>query len=350
MALVTIKHFTITEPVVVSYKNITKLLEIKYMKHTKARNKQLEYLHQCMEFEKVSHGKYKIYRFTGDSYITHDGRARGNNSTYNRYSPDLLLNHLVYCTEGIVEDGFKTVYLSTREIRRVIGFCNSNYSDFDYIDRMVEQSKTTRFDLQWFYSTHSAKCNDVIKSTLNQVCNMAPELSYCKSYYVNDGSGLRATSKEEAEQINLIKQQVMWEIEVRDLNHIYLKGKQKEYWEKVKKTVHEVLSVEYKSEGYLFIFPDYMGKGIQDYYLDESDAQHKRISANTLLLEYLHKQTEKDFKEYKGYGISKTKKEELNGDLTETDAYSQDKRKLNKVRPDHVAKQRLLLAELVKIL
>lgn len=334
----------------VSYKELCGLLQITYIEDTRKRKRQLEALRQCVDYEKVG-SKYKINKITGSSFIINDGRSRGNNSTYNRYAPEILLNHLLYCRDGSVEDGVKSLYISETEIKRELGLCNKDYGFDGHAEEMIRTGVVTRLDLQLFYKSHGTKSKEVMKSTLNQIKARMPDLCYVPTYLVGDNeTGRRVTTPEEYIDINALKPIVLEEMGIEKEFLVYLKGRGTDFREKWKKLIQDQLGLKCISKGYQIHLPDYMGSGNQDFFLDADDVKHKQKSANALLMDYLKKEVEKELNKAKANRTLVTaKNEDLNGDLTETDAFSKSMNELIKVPVDHVKKQSILHENFVKV-
>lgn len=331
------------------YDDFCDVLEIECERDTKKKDRILEGLKQAIDYERIGTTKYKVNRIIKDWFILFDERMFGNNSSYNKKAPDLLLDHLLYHAKGEVVDGKKQVFISEREIQKVVGFCNSNYGSDKHIEGLISTGKATRLDVQLFYTAHSSKCKDVITSTMSQLKARLLTLRYEKLFLIEADEGQRITTREESEFIRDCKRKVLEEMQISKEYLVYLRNKQHEFYEKLDKKLLKLKCFEIVREGYFIKFPVLVENS--GFKLDDGDRQIYLAGANKLLCDYLENEASK--KE----SAARIRKEilenynpsEHNDDLTKTKAFSQKKGDLTKLPPDHYEKQKFLIEDLVQL-
>lgn len=344
----------VPDMVLKNYKELCKILGINYPNDSKAKKKQYKYIKECLDIERLKGtNKYIIHAIKKESTVTKDGRSNGNHCTYNKYTPDILMDYICYHAEGETIDGYKTVKLSNNEIMQIVGFCNSRYGHQYYTKELISQNKVTRLDIQQFYLRHGAKCKGIISSTLNQLKQRMPELGYKEVYEIEDKNGnIRISSDEEIDIIKRTEDKIMEELNVNSKFMLFIKNKQDEFYgELLPNTLQDNYDWKTKKKYYLIRFPDAKASNDWRFKMDDDQKEHLKAGANKLIKDYLDNNTHKIYSKAveDGNVIQDEGDDDYNGDLSQTQAYSPTKKRLYKIRPDYLEKQLFLSEELVNI-
>jgi len=335
------------------YRHMCTLLDIDYLQDTRSKNKQFEHIKECLDIEKVKKTrKYIIHAIKKEFTVIKDGRNKGNNSTYNKYAPELLLDHICYYEKGETQDNLKTVKMTNKDIMEVVGFCNSEYMKKAYVDTLIKHRKITRLDAQLFHLRHGPKCKEVIKSTLKQSQTIMHELSYKEVYEIDDEGDKRISTDEEITIIKETEIKIMNSMGIKNKFTLYINNKHnKFYGEHLPKALLDEQGWVTTSKFYLIQFPDVEANKNGEFKLEIAYKKVLIAGINKLMNDFLNKDAENIYRRAvkEKNIIQNDDGDNYNDDLSKTQAYSSSEGRLTKIRPDYVEKQKFLAKELVNI-
>ncbi|MGZ4857391.1 MAG: hypothetical protein ACXVZU_03385 [Methanobacteriaceae archaeon] len=226
--------------IVANYPKMCKLLEVEHKKRG-PRERQIEDWKRFFFYEKQGH-KFIITEIHQNEKPKIDGRTKGNNSVYVKYTSALLLTYLL---ESYHEQELTVIEIYNREVKTIIGLCNEKFIDDSELlfKRLYEDKSITKHDKDNFYLRANTKMNEIIKSTFKHMTKTYKfiEVSqvYSLSISINSEKIQRIATSEEEEIIKNITEAVLIEFESKNMSSIFLKHRTKEFYDRVNELLLE---------------------------------------------------------------------------------------------------------------
>lgn len=298
----------------------------------KPQKRHIEGWKRFFKFEKDGH-KYIILEIYETPEIKIDGRAFGNNSTYNSHTTILLLDY-IYRSESIKQDEDKYVIeILTKTIINKVGLCNTNYDNEKFIKNLVSRETITQEDRALFYSRVGAKLHEVVKSTITNLVSTKRLDSVKQIHKITDNGELRTATDDEEKNIEEAISFVLSEMEIFNIGEVFVKYKQKEFYKKM----NDELQNRYGWDGVFktnkITLNDDIEEGSQRNILTQEEREHHLSIVNERIHAFIDNQAKEKFEYYLSH---------QNEDPDIIRGYY-------KLPSDYIEKQKLLSRALIKI-
>lgn len=285
-----------------NYKELCAALEEPYFTNTCQRKSHLKEIERYVELRKIGKGnKLRIISIYETPKEKPDKRAVG---IYVKYIETVLLQYL--CSQEN-----HSIYIGMYDLCGILGFMNKKYnSACDEYYYLKENSDIDMHQFHLFKNRCYKKFYDILISSLNSL-SRRKLIIYSKEIiiYKNDMTDFIADATQ-AEQVLEIERDILRELEMYSINHVYWSNSTDKYYRRV----NELLDKKYGWHHAIRKFHIIFTKKHTPEALEENIIELKRMEMNRLMKQALDKQADTQYSDYE----DKCTKEQiklLNGSL-----------------------------------
>ncbi|PKM72149.1 MAG: hypothetical protein CVU91_10490 [Firmicutes bacterium HGW-Firmicutes-16] len=212
------------------------------IKEGDSKKAQLKEFHRFFDFERVGQ-KYLITEIFDNPLPKTDKRSLGNTAIYIKYIELITMQLLVKQKDY--------TYTTTRNnLYKSLGMVNQKFSNQQYYRLLIENKSIKSFDINHFNQRVNQKLNVILFSALNNLKNRCLLNYYEEIIIVENGNMHHKANDFEIKQIINVQKQVLNELGLLSLNHVFLKFKNDQFYSRV----NELL---YDKCGWLYTFKQY---------------------------------------------------------------------------------------------
>lgn len=244
----------ITEGMVIkNYKELSKLLGVPNTGGN-IKKKHLKELQRYVEYHKNGH-KFIIDKVYDKPKPEIDGRGknpnshRNQNGAYGKYIRLLVLNMLSQSEANIVRIG-------TLRMLQELNMINRNYRLGNY--NREEMAKYLGMDIKFiheFYDTNTSKLQQTVERTLNKLMKNERLIFWSNIKMIGTDKGERQATDGEVKFILNCEQEVLKEMGINDIRHIYIANRNEEFYTRSNVKLKKQ-NIDYSYNAYKIIFSD----------------------------------------------------------------------------------------------
>lgn len=209
---------------------------------------RIENWKRYFEFDR-SGQRFIITKFYEEPLHKTDKRTNGNNSIYVKDIEKILIDYLVH------QEGF-TCSFTLRKYFLIFGMINDNYNDND-ISKIEELKKENNgisdFQINNFKYRTYKKLKDILITAINNLQNRGLISCHEESMAVPVNNTYKAylLTEDEMFDIDNLEQEVLKQMGFSNLNDVYIRFKEKEYYAKFNAQLVDCYSIKYIYKEYI---------------------------------------------------------------------------------------------------
>jgi hypothetical protein len=302
-----------------NYRVLCEVLEIP-IKTSNAKKAQLKEIATYCKFHKEGN-EFVIDEFYDkplpkeDNRKGHSGKSigsRNNNNIFNIHIQKLILDQLVLQ----LQDGQKSIYLSTCRLMETIAMINSNYAHGkENVEQLAKYLDIDEDNIYEFYQNSYGNLKNTLESALRALANKALIIWDTVTTIVEkngEWDNHRVATEREKETIIQVEKEVLKQMEYTTKRDVVVCKRWKEFMRKVNNELQALLDIKYYYKSYSISFNEYVleeQKELEKMLLENGSRDNEKHLLNnkiaTKFIENADKRRQKaknKLSEHKGFG------------------------------------------------
>ena len=273
-----------------NYKELCQLLELEETTN-KSKIRQLKWLSGYIDFEQDGH-KFIIKKINRDKKIIpisdNRGKTNNQNGAYGKYIKLLILNML---SKNESDNKRNSIIIGKNMMLVCLNMINENYKYGNYNRKAM--AKYLGIDIETvheFFDTNTKKLKHAVETTMNNLMYNNRLIHYATVRMIGTNYEHREATDEEIEFIVNCETEVLKEMGISEMTHIYIANRLDEFYSKVNKRLNEN-SILYSYFAYKIIFAKevYERNEQLQYKLEMETENYNKRELNSKVYEKLNK-------------------------------------------------------------